>query len=74
VTFPIIQSKYLAQVYCIAPEYALAVYDMLKDKKFDFSEVRARSKDAPTMGKETRFMPSEGDKLVGYQAKGIYNT
>jgi hypothetical protein len=38
------------------------VYDLLKDKKFDFSEVRARSKDAPKMGKETRFLPSEDDK------------
>lgn len=72
-TEPIIQSKYLAQVYCIAPEYALAVYDLLKDKKFDFSEVKARSADALTMGKETRFMPSEGDKLVGYPAPDIYN-
>jgi len=60
-------------VYCIAPEYALAVYDLLENKKFDFSEVRARSKDAPSMGKETRFMPSEGDKLVGYQVQGVYN-
>jgi hypothetical protein len=49
------------------------VYDLLKDKKFDFSEVRARSKDAPKMGKETRFLPSEDDKLVGYPAQGIYN-
>lgn len=72
-TEPIIQAKYLAQVYCISPEYALAVYDLLKDKKFDFSEVRARSKDAPKMGKETRFLPSEDDKLVGYPAQGIYN-
>jgi len=73
-TEPLIQKKYLAQVYCIAPEYAQSVYDLLKEKKFEFSEVESLSKDAPLAGKEAKFRPSNPtDILTGYGAPGIYN-
>lgn len=59
VEYPEIQAKYLAQLYCIAPEYARSVYDLLPDKKFDFSEVEERSKAAEKVGKEKKFLPSQ---------------
>jgi catalase len=74
VEYPEIQAKYLAQLYCIAPEYAKSVYDLLKEKKFEFAEVEKRSHDAPFAGKEPKFRPSnEVDRLTGYAAPGIYN-
>ena len=66
VRFPDIQRKYLSQVYCIAPEYARGVYDLLPEKKFEFSEVEKGSKGAELAGKERKFRPSEGDRLVGF--------
>lgn len=74
VTVPEIQSKYLAQVYRIAPEYARSVYDLLPESKFEFSDVEELSKGAETAGKERKFRPSsDADRLVGYPAAGIYN-
>ena len=70
-----ISKKYLAQLYNIAPEYAQAVYDATKFKheKFEFSEIEALSKEAPTFYKEPKFRPSEGDRLTGFAAS-TYNT
>ena len=75
VSEPIIQYKYLAQQYCIKPSYAKAIYDLLKEKKFDFSKVEEEAKNAPTMTKTPKFMPSsENDRLVGYAPPmPIYN-
>lgn len=74
VNYPIISKRYLAQIYCIAPEYARGVYDLTKFKheSFDFSEVEKESKNAPTMKKEPKLRPSEGDRLVGAPAKPFY--
>ena len=48
--------------------------DLLKEKKFDFSEVEDLSKDAPNAGKEAKFRPSKPtDIMTGYAATGIYN-
>ena len=73
VTEPIIQSQYLAQLYCISPTYAKSVYELLREKKFDFSEVEEKSKTAPEAGKVRKFQPnSEKDRLVGLQMTGVY--
>ncbi|KAF2221230.1 putative vegetative catalase [Elsinoe ampelina] len=68
VNYPIIQKKYLAQIYNISPEYARGVYDQtkFKNEKFDFSEVETLSKDAATFYKEPKFRPDQGDRLVGF--------
>lgn len=68
VNFPIIQKKYLAQIYNIAPEYARAVYDLTKFKheRFDFAEVEEMSKDAHTWYKTEKFRPDEGNRLAGF--------
>ncbi|KAG8626320.1 hypothetical protein KVT40_005265 [Elsinoe batatas] len=68
VNYPIIQKKYLAQVYNISPEYARGVYDQtkFKNEKFDFGEVESLSKDAATFYKEPKFRPDQGDRLVGF--------
>ncbi|KAI9796014.1 MAG: hypothetical protein M1835_004789 [Candelina submexicana] len=74
VTLPVIQSKYLAQLHCISPAYGKAVYDLLDEKKFDYAEVEEASKTAEVAGKVEKFRPSQPtDKLVGFQATGIYN-
>ncbi|KAI7492813.1 heme-dependent catalase [Hortaea werneckii] len=69
VNFPIIQKKYLAQIYCVAPEYAQSVYDLTQFKhkqSFEFSEVEELSKEAPTFYKNPKFRPEEGNRLVGF--------
>ncbi|KAI6841447.1 heme-dependent catalase [Hortaea werneckii] len=69
VNFPIIQKKYLAQIYCVAPEYAQSVYDLTQFKhkqSFEFLEVEKLSKEAPTFYKNPKFRPEEGDRLVGF--------
>ena len=68
VNYPLITKRYLAQIYCIAPEYAQGVYDLTKMKfeRFDFSEVEEMSKEAHTFYKEPKFQPSEGGYLQGY--------
>ncbi|PWW73282.1 catalase [Tuber magnatum] len=69
VEYPVIQMKYLAQCYCIKPDYARAIYDLLTKKEFDFEKVKEMAKDAPSFGRERRFMPSqESRRLVGRQA------
>ena len=74
VKFPTIQSKYLSQIYNIAPEYAQAVYDLLPEKKFEFSEVEEGAKSAQTWYKEKKFQPGAGNKLTGYVPDNpIYN-
>ena len=73
VKFPIIQQRYLSQIYNIAPEYANAVYDLLPKKEFSFGEVEEGAKGAETAYKEKKFRPSPGDRLVGYApANPIY--
>lgn len=66
VDFEIIQIRYLAQCYHIRPEYARAVYNLLPEKPFAFSEVENSAKDAAARGKERKFMPfKDNHKLVG---------
>ena len=73
VKFPMIQQKYLSQIYNIAPEYARAVYDLLEKKEFEFSEVEKGAKGAETAYKEKKFRPEGGDRLVGFApANPIY--
>ena len=73
VKFPVIQQKYLSQVYNIAPEYARSVYDLLPKKAFEFSEVEEGAKGAETAYKERKFRPEEHDRLIGYApANPIY--
>ncbi|KAK4985424.1 hypothetical protein LTR50_005974 [Elasticomyces elasticus] len=68
VNYPVIQKKYLAQIYNIAPEYARGVYDLTKFKheKFDFGEVVELSRSAHLFYKEEKFRPDEGNRLVGF--------
>ncbi|KAF6241338.1 hypothetical protein HO173_000048 [Letharia columbiana] len=74
VNYPIIQKKYLAQIYNIAPEYPKAVYDLMSKKEFEFSEVEELSKSAHEFSKEAKFRPGENDRLVGYAPPtSIYN-
>lgn len=56
VNYAIISKRYLAQIYCIAPEYARGVYDLTKFKHepFGFEEVEEESKNAPTMRRRSR--------------------
>ena len=65
VEYPVIQVKYLAQLYLIEPEYAKSVYELLPEKKFHFSEVKQKSQGAEKTGKNPCFMPSSSDRLVG---------
>ncbi|PYH33878.1 catalase [Aspergillus neoniger CBS 115656] len=66
VEYPLIQIKYLAQLYRIAPEYAKGVYDLLPEKPFAFSEVEQRAGGAEAAMKEPKFRPcAPTDKLVG---------
>ena len=70
---PLIQRKYLSQVYNIAPEYSRAVYDLLPKKPFEFSEVEEGAKGAETAYKEKKFRPEDGNRLVGFPpANPIY--
>ncbi|KAI4120779.1 MAG: hypothetical protein LQ341_007501 [Variospora aurantia] len=64
VKYPIIQKKYLAQIYNIAPEYPKAVYDLLPKKEFEFAEVEELSKTAHEFYKEAKFRPGENDRLT----------
>ncbi|KAK5130532.1 hypothetical protein LTR08_001962 [Meristemomyces frigidus] len=68
VNYPIIQKKYLAQIYNIDPTYAQSVFELttFKHKEpFAFSEVEKLSKDAPLFYKEPKFRPEAGNRLVG---------
>ncbi|KAI0397793.1 heme-dependent catalase [Xylariaceae sp. FL0594] len=74
VKFPLIQKKYLAQIYNIAPDYSQGVYDALPEKKFEFQEVQELSKNAQEWYKEPKFRPSQGERLVGFAPPApIYN-
>ena len=68
VNYPEISKKYLAQIYCIAPEYSRGVYDLVKFKheRFGFEEVKELSKTAHEFYKEAKFRPDPGNRLVGY--------
>ncbi|PUU79166.1 catalase [Tuber borchii] len=69
VEYPNIQIRYLAQCYCINPEYAQAIYNLLPKPEFDFRKVRKIAEDAPSFGKERKFMPfGENHRLVGNPA------
>ncbi|CUS10538.1 unnamed protein product [Tuber aestivum] len=69
VEYPVIQMKYLAQCYCVRPEYARGIYDLLPEKDYDFGKVQEMAKDAPNFGKERRFMPSKDSHgLLGESA------
>lgn len=74
VDYPVIQTKYLAQLYRIEPRYARGVYDLLPEKKFEFGEVENMAKGAEKMGKEPKFMPTkEGERLAGLPTRSVYN-
>ncbi|GAO52450.1 catalase [Saitoella complicata NRRL Y-17804] len=63
---PRIQKLYLSQCYCIAPEYARGIYDLLPEKKFEFGDVEELAKTAPMRGKEEEYMPKEDwHRLIG---------
>ena len=73
-----VQIKYLAQLFCIAPEYGKGVFDQLppeQQKRFSYADVKQRAKGAEKAGKEPKFMPSlQSDKLVGMcPAMTVYN-
>ncbi|PUU77755.1 catalase [Tuber borchii] len=69
VTDPDIQTRYLAQCYCVNPEYAKAIYCLLPEPAFDFGGVEDIAEDAPSFGKERKFMPfGENHRLVGNPA------
>lgn len=61
----LLQKKYLAQIYNIAPDYSQSVYDLLTKKAFEMTEVEELSKTAQEWYKEKKFRPSAGEKLVG---------
>lgn len=70
-----IQVRYLAQQYLINKDYPKAIFDLLKKKNFDFSEVEKMAEGAEKMTHTPRFLPTQKtDRLVGYNAPGIYNT
>lgn len=74
VTEPKIQVAYLGQQYLIKPSYAKAIYDLLPNPSFDFSEVEKSAQGAEKRTKCPRFMPSQPtDRLTGVPAYGIYN-
>ncbi|KAL8826138.1 MAG: hypothetical protein Q9191_003985 [Dirinaria sp. TL-2023a] len=60
--------KYLAQIYNIAPEYRKADYDLLLKQEFAFSEGEELSKSAHEFCKESKFLPVNNARLVGYPA------
>lgn len=63
---PLVQKKYLAQQWAIHPDFAKNVYDLLAEKKFEFSEVEELGKKAHLVGKEHQWLPKEKHhKLVG---------
>ncbi|KAI1642399.1 heme-dependent catalase [Daldinia loculata] len=75
VKYPLIQKKYLAQIYNVAPEWSEGVYEMLPKKDFDFKEVVKLSQTAQEWYKEKKFQPSQSsDRLVGYAPpEAVYN-
>ncbi|PUU80692.1 catalase-like domain-containing protein [Tuber borchii] len=69
VEYPNIQIRYLAQCYCINHKYAQAIYDLLPERAFDFGRVGEVAEDAPSFGKERKFMPfGKNHRLVGNPA------
>jgi len=77
VSEPIIQIKYLAQQYLIAPEYAQAIWQLLPEnnragQKFSFDKVVEAAQGAEAINKRPKFRPSAGERLVGLQAMGVY--
>jgi len=73
----LIRSKYLTQVYNIAPEYARGVYDLLPETKrdFDFAEVEKAADGAELWYKEAKFRPSNPTDVLygGVPSMPIYN-
>ena len=59
------QSKYLAQLYNISPDYATGVFELLNETEFDLNEVKSLAETAQEWYKEKKFMPSTGEKLMG---------
>lgn len=76
VDYPEIKIAYLAQQYRIPPEYARAIYDLLPEPGFEFSEVEGRAKAAPVTTKEAELAPSRAlHRAVGVPAGGLaYNS
>ncbi|KAI0122391.1 heme-dependent catalase [Daldinia grandis] len=75
VKYPLIQKKYLAQIYNVAPKWSEGVYEMLPKKEFSFGEVQKLSQTAQEWYKEKKFQPSQtSDRLVGYAPpQAVYN-
>ncbi|KAJ6035711.1 uncharacterized protein N7446_010473 [Penicillium canescens] len=75
VEYPVIQVKYLAQLFRVSHQYAKAVYDLLPEKSFSFEEVEERSQGAEKIGKEEKFCSSaKTDKLAGKGPRAkVYN-
>ncbi|KAH7160391.1 catalase-like domain-containing protein [Dactylonectria estremocensis] len=66
VKHPEIQSKYLAQLYNISPDYSRTIYELLPKPQFDMAEVEQRAETAHQWYKEEKFRPSDGARLSGY--------
>ncbi|PGH13133.1 hypothetical protein AJ79_03840 [Helicocarpus griseus UAMH5409] len=74
VEYPLIQVKYLAQLYLIDPDYAKGVYDLLPEKKFGFDEVKEKSAGGEKAGKTAKFLPSSSqERLIGKPSTASYN-
>ena len=73
VNFPIIQKRYLAQIYNVAPEYARGVYDLtnFKHERFDFNEVEELAKEAHIISKTKKFRPEEGNRITGFAPENL---
>ena len=67
VRHPIIQRKFLSQIYNVSYDWARNVYDQLEKKEFSFEEVEKGAEGAEMAYKEKKFQPSEGNRLVGFQ-------
>ncbi|KAK4246803.1 catalase [Corynascus novoguineensis] len=73
VKYPEIQKKYLAQLYNISPDYAKGVFERLQQPQFDLAEVERIAQDAHIWYRNKAFLPSGGEKLVGYPpAQPVY--
>lgn len=68
-----IQKKYLAQLYNVSPDYAKGVFERLQQPQFDLTEVERLAQEAYTWYRNKAFLPSGGEKLMGYPpAQPVY--
>lgn len=75
-----IVTRYLAQLYNIAPEYCQGVIEKMPEKSagrkcVDMDAIKKATGEAPTFGKEAKFRPSKKmDRLIGKEFDlAVYN-